>query len=386
MRRAGLVLLAVVLPLAGGCEADAPPAPEPPLAVAWQPAALPLPADAAGNLIVRDAVACSRVWFVVGAVRDARGGTRPAAWTSPDARTWTALKVDARTYYGKQNVLSTVACRDGRLAAVGAKSGGAHGYPRTSSWHQTADGVLHEVTAPFELFGGPRAVNVARMDGGPAGFLISGNRMSGAAAWLSPDAAKFEIREGAPALASDTSGETWAFDGTATADGWLVVGGFLPKGRIDRDVMGWRSADGSVWERVPAAGASDAYEELQRVVLHDAVPVGVGLRGTAFGVWRLTAGEWRPVGSFGSVPPGGLSAVRALAAAGDRLFCVTTDGKAYSLWVSDDGGAGWRAAAVPVPVPARAETALVVAGDRDRVVLVSDDGAESRIFTASTGT
>ncbi|HEU4349150.1 MAG TPA: hypothetical protein VFR35_15350 [Actinoplanes sp.] len=387
MRRAAVVLAAVAL-LAGGCEADAPPpAPEPPVAVAWQPVALPMPAGAGGRLVVRDVVACPGVWFVVGAVRDPRGGTRPAAWTSPDARTWTALTLDAKTYYGRQNVLSTVACRDGRMAAVGAKSGGAHGNPRTSSWHQTADGVLHEVRAPFELFGGPRAVNVARMDGGPAGFLIVGNRMSGAAIWRSPDAAEFEIREGAPALASDASGVTWAFDATATPDGWLVAGGFLPKGRIDRDVMGWRSADGSVWERVPAAGASDAYEELQRVVMHDAVPVGAGLRGSAFGVWRLAAGEWRPVGSFGSVPPGGLSSVRALSVAGDRLFCVTTDGASYFLWVSDDGGAGWRAAALPVAVPARAESAVVVAGDgQGRAVLLSDDGADGRIYVAASGT
>jgi len=377
------VLLAVAV-LAGGC-AEETPEPPPPVAVAWQEGTLPMPAGGAGRLIVRDAAACPGAWFVVGAVRDAQGGTRPAAWTSPDAHTWAALRLDAKTYYGKQNVLSTVACEDGRPAALGAKSGGAHGNPRTSSWHQTADGVLHEVTAPFELYGGPQAVNVARMDAGPRGFLISGNRVRGAAVWTSPDAAKFAIHEGTPALASDATGETWAFDGTATPDGWLVVGGLLPAGRIDRDPIGWASADGSAWARVPAVGATAAYEELQRVTLLDGVPLAVGLSGPAFGAWRLESGQWRPAGSFGTVRPGGDTSVRSLAAAGSRLFAVTKDGVAFHLWVSDDRAAAWRAAAVPA-VPVRPETTAAVAGSGGRVVLLTDDGGNGRIYSAETGT
>jgi hypothetical protein len=378
------VLLAAGL-LAGGCGPDAPPEPAPPVPVAWQPAALPMPAGATGKLIVRDAVACRGAWFLAGAVRDAGGGTRPAAWTSPDARTWTALTLAAKTYYGRQNVLYTVACRDGRAAAIGAKTGGAHAYPRTSSWQQGPDGVLREVTAPFELFGGPQAVNVARLDAGPRGFLISGNRMTGAAIWRSPDAAKFTIVERAPALSSDASGETWAFDGTATPDGWLVAGGFLPKGRIDRDPIGWRSADGRAWQRVPAAGASAAYEEVQRVTVLDGVPIGVGISGSAYGTWRLESGRWQPAGSFGSAKPGAGTTVRALTAAGERLFAVTGDGLAYTLWVSDDRGDRWRPAALPGAVPGGPETAAVVAGGEGRAVLLTDDGTDGRIYVAETG-
>jgi hypothetical protein len=385
VRRLGAALLAVSL-VASGCRAEPGPDPGPsPVAFAWRQAVVPVPPGGAGRVMLRDAVACPGVWFAVGAVRDAAGGTRPAAWSSADGTRWSPVRVVAESYYGRQNVLSSVACRDGRMAALGAKSGGAHGYPRTSSWHQGADGVLREVRAPFILFGGSTAVNVARMDAGPRGFLISGNRMTGAAVWTSADAAKFRILEGAPGLASDAGGETWAFDGVGVPDGWLVVGGLLPAGRVDRDVLGWRSADGSVWRRVPAAGASDGYEELHRVVLRDAVPVGVGLRGPAFGAWRLESGQWRPVGSFGSVPAGGSSAVRALSVSGGRLFCVTTDGSSYRLWVSDDAGAGWRAAGVPVAVPAAAESALVVAGAAGRVVLLSDDGADGRIHVSETG-
>jgi hypothetical protein len=67
-----------------------------------------------------------------------------------------------------------VACVDGWVAALGAKSGGAHSDPRTSSWYLTTAGQLQEVTAPFGLLGGPQAVNVARLDAGPDSFLISG--------------------------------------------------------------------------------------------------------------------------------------------------------------------------------------------------------------------
>ena len=138
---------------------------------------------------------------------------------------------------------------------------------------------------------------MARMDAGPEGFLISGNRMTGAAVWLSPDAAKFEILEGAPALASDATGETWAFDGTATPDGWLVVGGLLPERPHRPGPDGLASADGAAWVRVPAAGASAAYEELQRVVVRDGVPVAVGLPGrpSARGGWSGAVAAGRVV-------------------------------------------------------------------------------------------
>lgn len=382
MRRAGAALLTCLL-VAGGCAAA--PEPEPtPVALPWRAVAVPVPPGGAGRVMVRDAVACPGAWFAVGAVRDDAGGTRPAAWSSVDGVAWSPVPVSAESFYGRQNVLSSVACRDGRMAALGAKSGGAHGNPRTSSWHQGADGVLREVRAPFELYGGPYAVNVTRMDAGPAGFVIAGNRMSGAAAWTSPDAAAFRIHERAPGLASDAAGETWAFDAVGLPDGWLMVGGFLPAGRVDRDAAGWRSADGSVWRRVPAAGATGGYEEMHRVAVRDGVPVGVGLRGSTFGAWRLEADRWRPAGAFGAVPAGGSSAVRSLSVSGGRLFCVTADASAYGLWVSDDAGSSWRAASVPAAVRPVAESALAVAGGEGRVVLLSDDAADGRIYVSET--
>jgi hypothetical protein len=101
-------------------------------------------------------------------------------------------------------------------------------------------------------------------------------------------------------------------------------------------------------------------------------------------MWRLDAAGWQPAGSFGVARPGGASAVRSLAAAGGRLFCVTSDGVAYSVWTSDDRGTSWRAVPTSAQVRAEAETAVVVSGDEHRVVLLADNSDGGRIYTAET--
>lgn len=382
-RAVGAVLVSVLL--LSGCAEGAPPRPGPePLSLAWRQVVLPAPPGGAGRPMVRDAAVCGGRWFVVGAVGDSSGGTRPAAWTSADGVSWSVLRTDPRSFYGRQNVLSSVACRAGRVAALGAKSGGAHANPRTSSWYAAADGVLHEVRAPFVLFGGSEAVNVARMSAGPADFLISGNRISGAAVWRSVDAERFSLVERAPGLASDASGETWAFDAVAVPDGWLVVGGWLPVGRIDRDVMGWRSADGLTWRRVPAVAPAPDYEELQRVAVVDGTSVAVGVRAGSFAAWRLGAGGWELRGTLGPAGPGGFTGARSLVAQGDRLFCVTSGGDGYALWLSADLGSTWRPVSLPVGFAPSAVTSMAVSGDGRRLVLLSDDGVSGRIYLSET--
>jgi hypothetical protein len=375
---AGLVGLTL---LVAGCQrpaVDGPDDGEDQIRPRWQALELPMPAGAAGRLMLRDTVACAGRWYLVGAVASAAGETRPAVWTSADALTWRSVALAATTYYGRQNVLSVVACRDGQVMAIGAKSGGAHANPRVSSWRQRPDGVLVEVTAPFELYGGPQAVNVARAAAGPAGWLIVGNRMTGAAAWTSPDAARFEIVEAAPELASDERGETWAFDVLPTGGRWLVVGGLIRAGRTDRDPLAWTSTDGRAWHRLTVPADAE-YEELQRVVLVGGVPVAVGLRGGTFGVWRADArdgaADWSAVGRFGRRGASGVLSVRGLTVAGDRLLAATSDGVAYGLWSSADGGRSWRPVAAPIALPAGAERQVAVSASGDRVLLVADDGA-----------
>jgi hypothetical protein len=126
------------------------------------------------------------------------------------------------------------------------------------------------------------------------------------------------------------------------------------------------------------------YEELQRVVLAGSQPIALGVRGTAFGAWRLGADGWTQAGTFGSVRPSGFSGVRSLLAQGDRLFAVVSDGSAYALWTSADAGAAWRPVALPAEVTARAETSVAVSGDGNRLLLVSDDAEGGRIYAAET--
>jgi hypothetical protein len=67
---------------------------------------------------------------------------------------------------------------------------------------------------------------------------------------------------------------------------------------------------------------------------------------------------------------------------GDRLFCVTSDGAGYGLWVSSDGGVSWAEVVLPVGPVSGPESSVTVAGVGARVVLVVDDGVNARLFSA----
>jgi hypothetical protein len=303
---------------------------------AWTEVSLP------GSGVLRDAVACGGTWYVVGG-RD--GG--PAAWSSADGRNWRSLTLTALpgSYYGPRSVLYSVACADDRIAAIGAVGGGAHGNPRVSTWYERPDGTLAEAAAPFEMFGGDTAVDVGRISGGAAGFLIAGNRTGGAAAWLSADGRSFRLFENAPGLA-----------GAFARDGAVLDGSFVLVGAFGGTAAAWVSADGSSWRRVgmPVEGAS---AEAQRVVQVDAGLIAVGQRGETFGAWR--GPEWTAVGRFGSADATG---IRSLTIASGRLYVAAVGG----LWRSGDRGESW----VSVLAPRRAGPIAAVAGEGDRVLLV----------------
>src|SRR5690349_18264192 len=166
---------------------------------AWRELSLPGP----GTRLLRDAVSCGGHWYVVGGHAGTDGETSPAVWDSTDGRAWRSLILTplAESYYGPRSVLYAVACANGRIAAIGSRSGGVHGNPRVSTWYQRPDGSLAEAAATFETYGGNTAVDVGRIAGGPSGFLIAGNRTGGAAAWLSADGTAFRLFENAPGLA-----------------------------------------------------------------------------------------------------------------------------------------------------------------------------------------
>ncbi|WNM37695.1 hypothetical protein RMN56_21365 [Micromonospora halotolerans] len=381
--RSVLAVVAGVAVLLAACrsvpERPAEPAPVRP---AWRAVELPVPAGAAGRPLLRDAAHCAGRWYAVGGLVDGAGETRPAAWSSSDGLSWSALPVRAQTFYGRQHVLYAVACRDDGMAALGAKTGGVHGNPRTGSWSWRPGGPLREVPAGFELFGGPRAVSAGRLAAGPGGWLIAGARTDGAAVWTSPDAGGFVVREGLPELAGDGRGRTAAYDAAAVGSGWLVVGSLLPAGGTALTPLAFSSVDGRSWRR--AALPADSGGAAERVVLRDGEPTAVGPVRGGFAVWRAPAGrpeQWRRVGGFGAAGPGVLS-VTGLVASGGRLVAATGDGADRRLWVSGDGGVSWRPVIVPAAVPDRGDAALAVAAGGAGLLVVADDGESSRAWWA----
>ncbi|MET7969265.1 hypothetical protein [Micromonospora sp. NPDC005305] len=380
MRRP-LAVLGLLVVLLAACRSSgrAEPAPGPePLRPAWQPVTLPVPSGLSGRLALRDAAACAGRWFVVGAVVDAAGATHPAAWSSADAATWTALRPVPRSPYGEANVLTAAGCRDGRLAAVGGKSGGVHGNPRISTWRQVADGSLVEVPAEFEVFGGADAVNAGRIAGGPHGWLISGNRATGAAAWVSPDGVDFRLVSAVPGLATDASGRPWVADGTATASGWLMVGSVLSSGRTGSSAVVWTSADGSAWRRAVLPGAE---EDLQRVVRSGDRIVAVGRRGGGLGAWLGEGDGWRPGGGLGGAGTDSPGRVWGLAARGDGVWAVVAGSAGGAGWFSADG-ARWSPVGLPVALPTGRDRSVAVTAAGDVALLVVDDGGRPEVWSA----
>ncbi|WP_194822263.1 hypothetical protein [Micromonospora sp. S-DT3-3-22] len=374
-----LVLLVAACDRSGGDRVDPGGGRSASVEPAWQEATLPVPPGPAGRLVLRDAVSCAGVRFLVGGVVDAAGGSRPAAWSSADGSTWVPVPVAASTFYGRQHVLYAAACAGGRVAALGAKNGGVHGNPRTGTWVRAGDGPLREVPAAFELFGGPRAVSVARLAAGAGGWLIAGARVDGAAVWTSPDAGGFTLAEGLPELAGDARGRTAASDAVALPAGWLVVGSLLPAGGAALRPMAWTSVDGRSWRRAELP-VKDGRGRAERVVLRDGVPVAVGAVSDGFAVWRADNGaRWRRVGGFGAAGPGVLSVV-GLAVVGGALVAVTGDGAGRAVWMSTDGGVSWRSVRVPLTVVDGGDTALAVAGGDDRLLLLADDGRASHAW------
>jgi len=371
----------LVLTLLGGCN-DAGPAPEPePLSFAWQEVALPVPPGPAGRLAPRDATACGERWYVVGAVIGPDDATRPAAWTSADdGQTWTSMRFHPRTFYGEQAVLYSAACRGDEFATIGAKSGGAHGNPRVTQWYLRPDGVVDEVIAGFQQYGGPTAGSVRRIVASPDGWLIAGNRASGGAVWLSRDATAFELVEGVPPLARDAAATTAAADAVRRPEGWVVVGGAQAVGRIDRDPAAFLSADGKTWSRVGLPG-TNGYDDLQRVVVLDDDLVAVGLAGASFGAWRRTGGSWQQAGRFGSTGSSGTANVPGVAVAGKEVFVSASDGTAHSLWASVDGGVTWQSVVLPGAAPAGSDRSATLAGSGERLILVVDDGLAGKLWS-----
>lgn len=369
-------LVAALLALPAGCSDDVEPE--------WNTAALPDPDGTPGFITVRDAVSCGGVWTAVGGVvlaePTATQDSRPAAWRSIDGVEWTALDVTTTTYWGERALLTSIACANDEVVAVGARSGGAHGNPRVTTFFEE-DGGLRDQEAAFNLFGGAAATNVGPLTAADPGWLITGNRVSGPAVWHSETGREFTIEEDVTGLADAEEFVSLAQGAVWDGDAWVVVGGGNERSTLDREPVAWVSEDARSWRRVEVPG-SDGFDDLERVIAVDDELVALGLSGDGFGVWRRKDGDWSQGDPFGTLPDDARRSpfVSSLVGSDRGLWATTSDGTSYALWHSSDGD-GWTS----VPTPERApetggEHILTVAAAGDRVLLISDDGTGGRLW------
>ena len=327
------------------------------------------------------------------------GNRVPALWRTADGRSWQRLDPVPTSVYGFVSELTTVAAKpDGAVAAIGQAVGGAHGNPRVGSWYLDGN-LLREVTAPVELYGGPRQGSVNEMAAGPTGFVVVGtrtdrNERTGAAAWVSPDAHdEFTIADADPALES-ADGETVRALGVAgRANGFLAVGDRFVSGtgRVDADGLFWTSPDGRHWTRVTMADADilagPGSEEPQ---LATAWRSGWAVAGTdstggatRVVVWTSTDGtSWQrtDVGALGTNPDS-LSAATSLDVAGDGTLVVGARlGTRLAVATSSDGRT-WKALALPADMPAGDHAVVLAAPAGDRLVLAATGDSSTKVWS-----
>ena len=346
----------------------------------WVEHALPAHPGAASRTVLRDAVECGEGWWVAGAVFLDRPSetrdTRPALWFSPDREEWQPVPVDARTYWGRRAILNSIACSRDRIAVVGARSGGAHGNPRvTTFWLD--DDTLVDVRAVFTQYGGVSATNVGPIAGGPAGWLITGNRTSGPGVWVTDDPREFVRVEAEPGLTDDGDLESLAQGAGWAGEEWVVVGAGARTGRhLDPDPLAWTSPDGLTWEpeEMPAA---DGAQDVHRVtLLDDGRLLAVGRSGDAYAAWVRDDDGWQDPVEFGRIADSwrGAPYVASLATTSAGVLATVSTGDHYELWHTGDGSA-WQRVDVPLePQTAGDHTMSVAAGGEVLVVADAGDG------------
>jgi hypothetical protein len=329
--------------------------------------------------ILQSAVWCGSAWYAAGATADARGDTRPAVWTSGDGRRWRPVRLDpGDDYYAVRAILISVGCWQGRVAALGAKPGGAHGNPRVETWHERADGSLAAVPAPFEQYGGQDAVSVNRLSGGTTGYLVTGTRVSGAAVWSSPTGSRFTLHEKAAGLANTAAATTQALDAVWWHGSWIVVGDSTrASGRLV--ATAWSGAGAGPWTATQLPGGTQVTTG-ERVTLTSTGPVAAGIDDTAFGIWSERDGRWSLESSFGARRAGATSPafVSGLAWTGSLVVATYSDGAAFRLAV----GPASSLSAVPLPtaVSVRGDHAATLATHGEDLLLLTDDGHQGRLW------
>jgi hypothetical protein len=364
-------LAALGLAACGGGGDHRAPAPAP---LRWTSTTVSVPRGR--QAIVQSAVWCGGRWYVAGATADARGNTRPAVWTSADAATWRRVRLrPGDDYYAARAVMTSIACSRGRVAALGAKPGGAHGNPRVETWRQLDDGSLAAVPAPFVQYGGQDAVSVNHLSGGGPGYLVTGTRVSGAAVWSSRDGSRFTLHEQAPGLASTPAVVTQALDALWWQGSWTVVGEST-RGNGRLVATAWTGRGAGPWVATQLPGGTSVTTG-ERVALTSTGPVLAGIDDRAFGVWSEREGTWSLSSTFGVARAEATSPmfVSALVWTGSELAVTYTDGRAFHLALGSP--TSLTTLRLPTRVTDRGDHTAAVASHGSELLLLTDVGTHA---------
>lgn len=311
--------------------------------------AIPLPDDfAASQLLVVDGR------LVVGG----NVGEQPALLVAGGD----SIPVTATSFYGDLALWTTLVADGDVIRGLGGKTGGGHGNPRWSTWAGGLDGLTEEPEQGREVFGGWRGGGLAGMailDGVPVivGGRTGANPGLDIAIWLQVGEDWVE-QPVAPALAA-TAGELPFPTSVVTVGDELLITGYLQRlggGTVTNVPTIWVGRPGGEWVRtelpvdapVAAADAASCVEGECVVTGHvdgmlaawrsaDGEATRLELPGLATddapapvrwdGTWVLAGGGGLVTAEGARIAaPDGIPI--ALAADGDELWVLTTDG----LW------------------------------------------------------
>lgn len=343
-----LAAAAITTALVAACT-PAPPAPT--QLSGWRE--LPAPAPGARVLtMLRDGPALLAFGSVPGP-----DGRAPAAWTTPDGRSWHSVPLHGSSPYAAQAELIHAALADGRITALGQAFGGAHSNPRLTIWSGSVTGLV-EYPQPVELFGGPHAIAVNGLAARTGSAVLAGQwdaatGRSGAAAWTSLDGADWTRDADDPALTSAPAEQTSALAATATPAGYLITGDTVRGTRLQP--LAWTSPDARSWHRLtvpdatgPGALAGSTVDNAACANASCALFGATVYSPSTVQCWSLT-GDTVAQPTSGPLAPN--AHVTEIVARDDRLtMAIRTAGSVVLADVAPDC-TGWRA--LPAPVSSR---------------------------------
>lgn len=359
---AGVVLVVVAVAVLVACRTSDPgPAEEP----RWVRAELPVALEPVALLVVDDRL-------VVAA--QAADLPNPRLLTGEGER-WREIPIAPVSYYGDRALWVDLVAVGATIHAIAARSGGAHGNPRWSTWRGTLDGVDELPEQPMETFGGWGAgglAGIAVSDGVP---LILGSRAGDEPGldielWL-PDGENWvEQSSAGTALAATGDVQPVPTDLIAAATGLMITGltQRLSDGEVRVSAAVW-TAPGAAgpWLRIDLPAAGDiASAQTAMCDADGCLVLGSGDAGVL--AWRVVDGAATPV-ELPALAGNDTGPVTPLRWRGATTL-VLPDGDRTAVLVAD--GDGWRELAGPAGTP----VAAAVDEDRVWVVTTGPDGAQ----------